>query len=58
MQKTMPVAEITAHLKNGTSDKELMKKYGMSEKGLKRLFNNFLKASSHGSRQIQVESEK
>lgn len=37
-RKTKPVAEITAHLKNGTSDKELMKKYGMSEKGLKRLF--------------------
>lgn len=57
MKKTIqvPVTEITADLKNGTPDKELMKKYGLSANGLKRVFDKLLRAMSNGSRQIQVE---
>ena len=57
MNKTIqiPVAEITEGLKNGFSDAELMKKHGLSEKGLKTLFDRLLKAVSNGSRQIEVE---
>jgi len=57
MKKTIQVsvAEITADLQRGVPDAELMKKYGLSEKGLKRLFDQFLKAMSNGSSHIQIE---
>ena len=47
MKKTIQVsvAEITADLRHGLSDAELMKKYGLSEKGLKRVFDSLLRAA-------------
>lgn len=57
MKKTIPIDEITADLKNGTLDKELMKKYGLSEKGLKMVFDRLLMAWCNGARHIEVESE-
>jgi uncharacterized protein (DUF433 family) len=60
MKKTIqvPVSEITADLQRGIPDAELMKKYGLSEKGLKKLFDCLLKAVSNGRQQIEVESER
>jgi len=58
MKKTIPIEGIRADLKNDTSDEELIKKYGLSEKGLRRLLEEFLKAVSRGSRQIEVESDR
>ena len=59
MKKTIqiPVAEITGDLRCGIPDAELMKKYGLSEKGLKSLFDKLLRAVSNGSRHIEVESD-
>jgi uncharacterized protein (DUF433 family) len=59
MKKTIqvPVTEITADLMNGIPDEELMNKYGLSEKGLKKVFDRLLKAACNGSRHIEVESE-
>lgn len=51
----IPVADIAEDLKNGISDEELMEKYGLSEKGLKRLFDKFLRAMSNGSSHIRME---
>lgn len=56
MKRTIPVEEITADLQKGISDAELMKKYGLSKNGLKRLFDRLLKATCNGSRHIEVES--
>jgi uncharacterized protein (DUF433 family) len=53
----VPVHEITADLRDGISDAELMKKYGLSEKGLKRIFDSLLRAACNGSRHIEVESD-
>ena len=58
MKKTIPVEEIRVDLKNDTSDEELIKKYGLSKKGLRRLLEEFLKAMSRGSCQIEVESDR
>lgn len=59
MKKTIqvPVTEITADLQKGIPDEELMEKYRLSEKGLKRLFDKLLKAACNGSRHIAVESD-
>ena len=57
MKKTISVADITADLQKGIPDEELMKKYGLSEKGLKRLFDQLLRAVSTGANHIQVESD-
>ena len=57
MKKTISVAEITADLKNGIPDAELMSKYGLSENGLKRLLDILLQAACNGSRHVEVESE-
>lgn len=51
----IPVAELAADLRNGTPDPELREKYGLSENGLKSLFDKFLKAISSGASNIQVE---
>jgi uncharacterized protein (DUF433 family) len=50
MKKTIqvPVSEITADLQGGIPDAELMKKYGLSEKGLKRIFDSLLRAACKG----------
>jgi uncharacterized protein (DUF433 family) len=53
----VPVAEITADLQRGISDEEPMKKFGLSKVGLKRCFENLMRAVSIGSEQIQVEVE-
>lgn len=53
----VPVPEITEDLQRGMPDAELMKKYGLSEQGLKGLFERLLKAVSNGSRQIEIESD-
>ena len=55
MKKTISVADITADLQKGIPDEELMKKYGLSEKGLKRLFDQLLRAACNGTRHIEVE---
>jgi uncharacterized protein (DUF433 family) len=57
MKKTIqvPVAEIAEDLKNGIPDAEFMKKYGLSEDGLKRLFERLLRAACNGSRHVEVE---
>jgi len=55
MKRSISVAEITADLKKGISDTELMMKYGLSGVGLKRFFDKLLKAMSNASRQIEVE---
>jgi uncharacterized protein (DUF433 family) len=59
MKKTIqiPVSEITADLKNGISDAELMEKYGLSEKGLRKVFDRLLNAACNGSRHVEVESD-
>jgi len=59
MKKTIrvPVEKITADLRDGISDAELMKKYGLSEKGLKKVFDRLLRAACNGSRHIEVESD-
>jgi uncharacterized protein (DUF433 family) len=57
MKKTIPVEEITVALQNEIPDAELVEKYGLSEKGLKRLFDRLLKATCNGSRYIEMESE-
>lgn len=51
MKKTeqVVVAEITEDLKSGIFDAELMKKYGLTEEGLKTLLDRLLKAVSSGS---------
>ena len=53
----VPVVEITADLRSGVSDAELMKKYGLSEKGLKKVFEGLLTAASRGWSHIRVESD-
>ncbi len=59
MKKTIqvPVPEITVDLRNGIPEAELMKKYGLSEKGLKKVFHRLLRAGCNGSRRIEVESD-
>ena len=59
IQKTIqvPVTEIISDIKKRIPDKELMKKYGLSESGLKTFFDKLLRAMSNGSHQIQVESD-
>lgn len=57
VKKTISVEEITADLQRGVPDAELMKKYGLSEDGLRRLFHKLLKAMCSGSRHIEMESE-
>jgi hypothetical protein len=54
-KKTIPISEITADLMNGIPDEEVMTKYGLSEKGLKAVFDRLLKAACNGSRHIEVE---
>lgn len=51
------VAEITADLQKGVPDGELMMKYGLSEKGLNRVFDRLLRAACNGSHHIEVEYE-
>lgn len=57
MKKTVQVLaeEITEDLKSGIPDAELMKKYGLSEKGLKKVFDRLLRAACNGSCHIEVE---
>ena len=57
LKKTIqvPVAEITADLQRGMPDADLMKKYGVSEKGLKKVFDRLLRAACNGSRHTEVE---
>jgi hypothetical protein len=57
MKKTISVEEIMVDLQNGVTDAELMKRCGLSVKGLKRLFDRLLKATCNGSRHIEMESE-
>lgn len=59
MKKTikLPVAEITADLKQGIPDVELMRKYGLSEQSLRTVLNRLLKAACDGTSHIEVESE-
>ena len=59
MKKTIQVsvAEITADLQKGIPDEQLMKKYGLSEKSLKKVFDRLLRAACNGSRHIEVESD-
>jgi len=58
MKRSIAVEEVTADIKNGISDTELMRKYGLSEKGLKNLFDGLLKAVSRGSKHIPVDSDR
>ncbi len=57
MKKTIqvPVADITTDLHKGVSNAELMKKYELSETGLKKVFDNPLKAARNESRHLEVE---
>lgn len=59
MKKTVQVStkEITADLRDGISDAELMKKYGLSEKGLKRIFDSLLRAACGGLPHVEVDSD-
>jgi hypothetical protein len=57
MKKIILVEEFRANLENGISDKALMRKYGLSEKGLKKLIDRLFGAISSGSRHIEAESE-
>ena len=57
VKNTILLKEITSDIRNGIPDEELMKKYGLSEKGLKRVFESLLKATCNGSRHIEVESD-
>ena len=57
MKYIILVEEFRADLENGMSDRDLMKKYGLSEIGLKKLIDGLLRAVSSGSRHIHVESE-
>jgi DNA-binding Xre family transcriptional regulator len=58
MKRSISVGEITADIENGISDTELMRKYGLSEKGLNMLFDGLLKAVSRGSSHISVDSDR
>ena len=51
------VEEIRADLRRGIPDVELMKRYRVSEDGLKRLFDSLLEATCNGSRHVRVESD-
>ena len=53
----VPVPEIAADIKNGLPDAQLMKKYGLSNKGLKKVFDKLLRAMANGWHHIEVESE-
>jgi len=55
MKVSISVAEITADLRHGLSDAELMRKYGLSKDGLKKVFDRLLRAACNGSRHIEVE---
>ncbi|MBI5251283.1 MAG: hypothetical protein HY912_17480 [Desulfomonile tiedjei] len=55
MKRSISVSEITADLKSGIPDAELMKKYGLSEDGLKKVFDRLLRAACNRSRHIEVE---
>lgn len=57
MKKTVqvPVEKITADLRNGVPDAELMKECGITGSGLKSVFDKLLKAACSGSRHIEVE---
>ncbi len=55
MKKTIPVETITADIKNGIPDAELMKKYGLPEESLKKVFDRLLRAACNGSRHAEVE---
>jgi len=57
MKKTISVKEFMADLKNRVPDEELKKKYGLSENGLKRLFDESLAAMARGSLHIRIEFE-
>ena len=57
VKNTIPLKEITSNIRDGIPDEELMKKYGLSEKGLKRVFESLLKAACDGSRREDIECE-
>jgi len=54
-KKIILVEELKSDLNEGMSDEELMKKYGLSEKGRKALIDSLLKAISSGSWYIRFE---
>jgi len=57
MKRSILVREIVSDLRRGVPDDELMKRYGLSEDGLERLFDKLLKALPDGSRDIRMELE-
>jgi hypothetical protein len=44
-------------METGISDKELMRKYGLSENGLRKVIDRMLMAISSESRHIELESK-
>jgi hypothetical protein len=52
--KTLSVEEIKTHLNEGTSDDELMRAYGLSPSELKALYEQLIRAVSHGSRYVHI----
>jgi uncharacterized protein (DUF433 family) len=57
MKKAIPVGELTTDLKQGIPDEELMKKYGLSENGLRNVLERLLKAACDGTSHIEIKSE-
>lgn len=55
MRKTISVKEIMEELKTGIPDEELIKKYGLTEQGLKMAFERLLRAMATGASHIEIE---
>lgn len=55
--KILLVEEIKTHLNKGTPDDELMRAYGLSPEGLRRLYDRLIKAMADGSRYVRMSQE-
>jgi len=53
----MSAEQSEKELSNGISDAELVKKYELSDAGLKEAFGRLLRAMSEGSRHIEIECD-
>jgi hypothetical protein len=55
--KTLSVEEIKTQLNEGTSDDELMRAYGLSPRELKALYDQLIRAVSHGLLYVHISHD-